>query len=54
MLSDKYFTCENGFLHDVMREDDKLSHAPVVTLVLSKYILHKAHAALGQNGTARI
>ena len=53
VFSDKYFVSDNGLLHKVLRENDKLFHALVVSINLSKYILHQMHDALGHNGTAR-
>ena len=51
---DRYFIKDDGFLHNIVREDDKLFHALVVPLVLTtKYILHQVHNALGHSGTAR-
>ena len=40
-------------LHKFVREDDKMFHMLVVPENLSKSILHKAHNAIGHNGTAR-
>ena len=34
--------------------DDKLFHALLVPITLSKYVLHQVYDALGPNGTARI
>ena len=53
MSSDKYFISDNGLLHKVVREDDKLSDGPVGPITFSNYVLHQAHDALDQNGTAR-
>ena len=47
--SGKYFISDSGLLPKVVREDDKLFHA----LVVSKYVLLNAHDALGHKGTAR-
>ena len=38
-------------MHEVVREDDKLFHALVVSITLSKYILHQVHETLGHNIT---
>ena len=51
--SDKYLISINWILHKVVREDDTLSHALVLPLVLNKYVLHQAHNVLCHNGTAR-
>ena len=52
MPLDKYFINDKGLLHKVMKGDDKLFHALLVPIILSKYILHEVHDALGHNGTA--
>ena len=41
----KYFISDNGLLHKVVREDDKLFYALVVPLAFSKYILHQVYDA---------
>ena len=51
--SDKDFIGDNGLLHKVVREDDKLFHVLVVPVAFSKYVLHHMHDALGHNGTDR-
>ena len=53
MSSDRHFLNDEGPLHKVVKEDDKLFHVPVVPKSLSKYILHQVHNVLGHNGTAR-
>ena len=50
---DKYFISDNGHLHNGVRVDDKIFHALAVPATVSKYILHQAHDALGDSGTAR-
>ena len=50
---DKYFISDNGLLHKVVREADKLFHALVVPVTFSKYILHQVHNASCHSDTAR-
>ena len=50
---EKCFIIDNGLLHKVVREDDKLFLALVVPITFSKYIMHHVHNGLGHNGTVR-
>ena len=38
-----YFIRDNGLLHNVVKDDDKLFHALVVTIAFSKYIYASQH-----------
>ena len=53
MHTDRYLITDNVFLYKIEREDEKLLHAVVVAFILSKYVLHQVHDALGHNCTAR-
>ena len=37
-----------------MKEDDKLFHALVLSVTLSKYVLNQVYDVLGHNGTASV
>ena len=53
MSPDKYFMSNNKLFHKVVREDDKLFHALVVPLAVSKDVWHQVHGVLGHNSIAR-
>ena len=49
---ERYFM-DDGLLHKIVREDDKIFHMLAVHWTLNKYILHQMHNALEHNGRAR-
>ena len=50
MSLDNYLISDSGFLHKIVREEDKPFHALVVHITCNKYVLHQLHDALGHNG----